>query len=397
MDQPEPFTRTLRPQTPASIASIPVLDRSDSDPGLTSEAGEARLSLVSGRLVLSSPEATIPADWDKAITHLALALKIDTHRIHADRPASLMDRARRAMGASGDPRAPLFAPWRCAAPTGLIRGAGAEFAPGFRWVASYLFDTGAGPGMGRRTVDLVLMSPAPEMCDEDDPSVGPIARGAVLNAMLNAAASQGRKRVSIIARDAARNALAARLLTGEAATARSQMDIEVLSIEEAVVRIQRGALDWDAIICAPDLRGILFATLAEASSVAGPWPALWHDRELVAVTGETLNAGAVPAPLDASLLMQALALLARHTGCGYTAERLIENWAAIRDRGVTTASRGSSAPYVNQIADAQFITEVTGEPVRTRRALPAWKGIAFDRPDRPATGGTAHLSLVASR
>lgn len=400
MDQPEPFARSHNAPLSASSASPrPALSsgRAQTDPREAAMDGGNRLTLVSGRLVLASPDETVPADWDEAISHLIDTLGIKAERVVADRPASLMDRARRAMGAHGDPRAPVFAPWRCVSPASFQHGPFAGGTADFRWAASYLFDCAAGRGLASHTVDLVLMSPAPEMCMAEDASVGPVPRLAVINAMVAAAAREGRKKISIVTRETARNALAARLLGADGLRARSQMEIEILAIEEAAVRIQRGALDWEAIIAMPEMRGILFAMLAEASGIPGPWPMLWHDRDLACITGEGFGMGPALTPLDANLLMQSLALLARHGGCAFAADRLIEAWTALRDRGVVTAGRGASAPYVNQIDDGQFIAMVTGEPPRQRRALPGWKGIALEGPGRSPAPGGARLSLVASR
>ena len=394
MDQPEPFARSHGLSLPASQRSTLSASLARTGPRDAATPGARRLTLVSGRLVLALPDEAVPAEWDEAITHLVDALGVEAERVVTDGPASLMDRAWRAMGAHANPRPPVFAPWRCVSPASFQRGPVAGLVPEFRWAASYLFDCTAGRALASHAIDLMLMSPAPDMCIEEDASVGPVPRAAVIHSMLRAAAREGRGKVSIITRETARNALAARLLGADGAVARLNLEIEILAIEEAVVRIQRGALDWDAIIAMPEARGILFAMLAEASGVAGPWPMLWYGRDLVCVTGEGARTGSASAPLDAHLLMQSLALLARHSGCGFVAERLVETWMALRDRGVVTAARGAAAPYVNQIDDGRFIAMVTGEKPRLRRTLPGWKGIALDGPGRVNAQGGAQLSLV---
>jgi hypothetical protein len=113
------------------------------------------------------------------------------------------------------------------------------------------------------------------------------------------------------------------------------------------------------------------------------------------VASEALDKSA-PLALDATLLIQALALAARHGGCGAVAERLHESWAALRDRGLATSSRGSPAPYVSQVCEAEFIDlAITARPP-DGRVLPAWQGIAAGRSTGGRRAGPARLSLVTS-
>lgn len=390
MDQPE---HTFRSADRAGQMPFPGSSGSEAGPRAAS-----RLTLVSGRLQFADPAEPAPAEWAEAIADLLERLDVDAVRVSQDKPtASLMERAKRAIAANGAARTPVYAPWQSWSPASFQHGARLQAAPRAQWVASYLHDCGAGRPVARNPLDIMLMSPLPEECSEDDPQVGPVPRLGVMNAMLRAAAAEGREKVTIIVRAGNRNAIASRLVAADCPPSGTRPDFDILAIEEAVVRLQRGMLDAEAIIALPDLRAIVFAMLAEMAGVAGPWPMLWHDRDLVCVTGEAIDAPAMAAPLDAALLMQSLALLARRTGCTFAAERVHKAWAALRERGVVTPSRGSPAPYVNAVADRDFLALASDPQQEGGRRLPGWKAIAPDRTERPVPAGAARLSLVSSR
>lgn len=355
-----------------------------------------QLRLVSNNLVLAAPSDAPGEDWTNAMAQLAKALGIDLEWSALERAPSLMDKARQVIGSGGTAGPPVFAPWLCWSPAAFQKGVAARRMPRAQWVASYLFDSGAGRSAARPSIDLVLMSPLPWACEAEDASTPPMPRMSVLKTMLGAASSEGRKRLAIILSEANRNAMAAQLVAVDNTLTRSDIELELLSIEQAVVRMQSDEADWEAVIVMPELRGIVFAMLAEWSGVSGPWPMLWHDRRTTWVSGEALD-GHAQLKLDATLLIQALALAARQCGCGYVAERLHQSWAALRDRGLVTPSRGSSAPYVNQVAETEFVGLAAGAPPSSGRALPEWKGLASGRSGEPPQPSSARLSIVASR
>jgi hypothetical protein len=349
-----------------------------------------RLALVSAKLVLAAPVEAPRDEWTGAIERLVDAMEIDLEWTATDRQASLMDKARQVIGTAARPGAPVFAPWQCWSPTDFQGGIARRQMPRVQWVASYLFDSGSGRPAASASVDLALISPLPVACEAEDAGGAAMPRLGVLRAMLGAAASEGRERLAIVVPEANRNAMSALLVA-----ARPDCEVEVLAIEDAVVRIQSGAADWDAVIAMPELRGILFAMLSQSSGVSAPWPMLWHDRGLAMVASEGLG-GRADLPLDATLLLQALALAARHGGSGALAERLHQGWAALRDRGVVTPSRGSPAPYVNEVSEADFLDLAGSAPSSDGRALPEWKGVASGRTAAIRRPGPARLALVAS-
>jgi hypothetical protein len=158
-----------------------------------------------------------------------------------------------------------------------------------------------------------------------------------------------------------------------------------------------GPAGWDAIIVLPELRSLIFAMLAEATGIAGPWPMVWHRQGLALVCGETAGQAAANGSLDAALLVQSLALAAQAGGNGFAARRLSAGWARLRDRGLVTPSRGSPAPYVNALSDAAFLNHLCAEPETHARPTTAWKATALsardaDRPEGPRS--PVQLALV---
>lgn len=393
MDQSQPFPGK------ASFARLaqPLDSAIDSAvlPDAETVASEkAELTLVSGSLAFSNPGYTIPAEWGQAIEVLTDALGIDAHWVSSDQPASLIEKARRAVGTGNASHAPAFAPWRVVSPTVFQLGKDNLAARDAQWVASYLFDFGAACPAAQSSVDLVLISPCPQTCVSDDPVVGPVPRLNTLASMVRAAVDEGRKSLAIVVREAARATLATRLLGFDASLNEASLKVEFVSIEEAVVKMQRGSLEWDAVIAMPELRGVVFAMLQQATGISGAWPMLWFDRGLRMATCETLDRAGAAIELDATALLQSLALFARHSARQYASQRLFQSWAAVRDSGVITPSRSSSAPYVNEIEEAAFIDRAASNGVQSSRPLPSWKGIGHD--DRPSqrSAQPVRLSLV---
>ena len=363
--------------------------------GEASSANPAALSLVSGRLLLAHADEAIPGDWKNAVDNLTHALRIDASWVATKPTGSLLQKARRVVGSGAEDQEPVFAPWRVISPTAFQMGPISAAPAGAQWVASYLFDFGPTCPTMVSPIDVALMSPCPEVCFSDDALVGPLPRMNTLATMVRAAASEGRTKLAIIVREAARATLATRLLAFDPSLNDASLEIEFVSIEDAVVRLQRGAPHWDGIIAMPDMRGIVFAMLAEASGIKGPWPMLWFDRGLRLVTSEAHTGASASAPLNATALMQSLALLARRSGRQYAAQRLYESWAARRDSGIVTKARGSSAPYVNEIDEAAFIDQAVQDRSGNTRALPVWRGVVCEQSEQRAAQGPVRLSLVS--
>ncbi|HSJ77686.1 MAG TPA: hypothetical protein VK913_03025, partial [Erythrobacter sp.] len=172
--------------------------------------------------------------------------------------------------------------------------------------------------------------------------------------------------------------------------------LELLSIEEALRPMTGKAAGWDAIIAMPDLRGIVFTLLAEASNVRGPWPMAWYGsgQALLSFTGESAGEGLSRTALDAPALIQSLALALHHAGHRHAAWRLHEAWARLRDSGVTTPGRASPVPYVNTVSDGDFVAMLTSDRVASKRPVPVWRAIG--RAEHPlAESRPAALRLVA--
>lgn len=355
---------------------------------------KAALSLVSGRLLLASSSQPVPGAWKDAIDQLAQALEIDVGWIADDQPPSLIQKARRVVGSDVASQAPIYSPWRIISPTALQMGQSGDGVTGAHWVASYLFDFGRACASQQSPVDIALMSPCPKFCVSDDAQIGSLPRLSVLANMMRAAASEGRTNLAVVVQESARATIAARLLSFDASLKDISLDVEFISIEEAVGDIQRGTFDWDAVIAMPDLRGILFAMLAQSSGVAGPWPMLWFGRGLRLITCEALQGARLSSHLDATALIQTLALLARHSGHQYAAGRLYESWAALRGNGVVTAARSSSAPYVNEIDEAAFIERACLKSSQNACSLPNWMGVARGEDRGRTTSQPVHLTLV---
>lgn len=359
-------------------------------------APRARLQLVSGTLVLSQNAEPAPAEWQEPFAKLIAAHRIDLRFETPGRIAGFSQMRRWAAGEAGASPAPVFAPWQCFSPVAFQPSADRTALPRAQFAASYLFAAGMDRPAGRRHVDIMVMSPHPASCPPDEDCGAALPRTAVLSAMIRAARAEGRSACAIIAPARSCSALARRLLGTDRALTRGEFAFEIVAIEDAIGRMIGGAPGWDAVIALPELRSIVLAALAETCGVAGPWPLLWHDRGLRMVASEAL--GQVPSRLglDATVLIQSLALAARAAGLGYEAQRLYESWAQLRERGVVTASRGSALPYVTTVGESEFLALALTEPSVQTRCVPSWKAIAPVAGNRSA-GSPVGLSLVASR
>jgi len=325
------------------------------------------LRVVEGGLALAAPPLAAGPEWEAGLAQLLGWLGIA--RDPAPAPAALR-----------------FAPWLCHSPVAL-QGAPDGALPPADWLASYLFDPVPGPGPCRDPLDLVLMSPHP---------AATLPRPQVLAAMLAAARAEGRSRLAIIVGAAARPAMAAHLQAEAEMLAGEGGMLEVLSVEQALPGLMAARARWQAVLVEPELRSIVFALLAETHRTTAPWPLLWQRGAALAMVGaESLAPAEGPLPLDAVLLVQALALALRRSGLVPAALRLCEGWAHQAGSGVVTATRGSPAPYATTLADAEWLRLLCTPPAASARPVPRWGALAA-----PRLAGTdrlpVRLSVVAS-
>jgi hypothetical protein len=352
--------------------------------------GERKLALD-----LAAPAA--PADWHEALAALAAGHRIalEPAAAAAPRAGGLRHVARWAAGVGQALAAPIFAPWQAFAPADLQNPLARAALPQAQWLASYLFDPAAPRSGASGQLDVMLASPHPAACLDDEDCHTALPRKAVLDAMIAAVRAQGRERIAIIVPARARSAMAQRLLAADRTLTRGEIALEIIAVEDAIGRLIRSAQSWDAIIVLPEWRAIIGAVLAEISGVEGPWPLLWFDRALVRITSELPRDTAAALPLDAAVLMQGLALAAYHGGMAFAAHRLAQSWTRLRDSGVATAARPSLSPYGKQLDDAAFIALAAAEPHPTGRPLPGWKALGTPQGNQPAHSPVA-LTLVSS-
>lgn len=354
----------------------------------------SRFAVVSSQLRLSQPAEPAPDDWREGFEQLVGWLGIDTQWVADARLRGLKQVACWAIPGATLPDAPVFAPWLCWSPTAFQHG-GIASLPRAHWVASYLLDHGIGLASRQRGIDCMLMSPHPAMCEQGEAGGIPLPRAAVLQAMIRAAKAEGREKLAIIVHARQRNAIAQQLLLADRALTREGIALDIIPIETAIAPLMRGAAPWDAIIVMPDLRGLVFAMLAETSGVDGAWPMLWHGPQLSLITSEAQGEGLARRPLDAAVLIHALALCLNHAGNGHAALRLHEAWARLRDGGVTTPARGSPAPYVTQLAEAAFVERLCNQRAASQRPVPAWRALG-NKPLKNEGRDPVSLRVIAS-
>lgn len=360
MDYPPPNADGASPGSPARAAV---------------SVGRRHLALVEPQGLFAPLAEPVPAAWQGALAAL-LGWLVPDRGIFAAAP----------LPAGGV--APAFAPWQGWAPAAWQHG-GDRGLPDACWAASYLFDHGPGVSPAGGAVDTVLMSPLPRACAPADADGVALPHDDVLAAMLRAAQSEGRRRIALVVSAKQRRLLAQR----------SPVAASIVTVEEAIpALVNGGAGAWDAIITMPDLRGAVFALLAQGSGVAGAWPMLWHgagsgDR-LRLITSEIAGEGCAELPLDAPALVHALALALHRSGCGRAASRLHEGWTRLRDSGVTTSGRGANAPYVTTLSDMDFIATLAHGEVSGRRPVPVWR--AINRAENAKVGSLSPVLRVIS-
>lgn len=354
------------------------------------------LSLISGaQLTLADHDEPAPQDWREAQARLMAWLELDV-AVQPARPAgALRQMAAWAVPQRPNSAAPQFLPWQNVSPV-AFQGGGDAALPRADWVASYLQDQGTGKPLKASTLDVMLMSPHPSACPVDPDCDAPLPRPEILQAMLHAAQGEGRKRVGIIVDARRRNALVRQMLASGRIAARDEQEIEILPIEDALCHLVRHAGRWDAIIVLPDLRSLVFAMLAEITGIWTPWPMLWHRRGLRMITGEILDEADGTLPLNAPLLVQALALAAHHAGLGHAAQRLMQGAGRLWECGIITPGRGSVAPYVTEVTDSEFIHQLCRGGERPSRRPSSWRAIPAAAPASAARKPRPALRLVAA-
>lgn len=361
-------------------------------PAAAAPAPAPALAVVSARFRLAQPDAPVPAAWEAATRDLLDWLGIDAEFVPAARPRRL---ARMADWAAPADAAPVFAPWTGWSPAAFQHG-GLPGLPRALFAASYALDHPRGAAPGQGGTDLLLMSPHPAECLAEDAGGVPIPRAGVLQAMIAAARAEGRERIAIILHARQRNAVARLLMAADRSLTREGLTLDILTIEDALPPLIDGARLWDAVIAMPDLRGTVFTLLGHASRVRGPWPMLWHAGNGVRmVTAEAPGEGQGRLALDAGVLIQALALTLGAAGAMRAAVRLHEGWARLRDSGITTAGRGTDAPYVTTVSDTDFIALLCSGKAASRRPQPGWR--ALERANSaPAGSQIPTLRVVSS-
>ena len=357
------------------------------------------LRLISTGLRLAEPVAAPHGEWDAAFTKLREWLGIALAPVPAPRAPALRKVADWARGFAAEP-APYFAPWHPVSPVMLQGGHGPDL-PRADWVMSYLFEHGPGSAVRGEPLDLALFSPHPTACAVEREGEAPMPRLAVLEAMLDAARAESRTRLAIIVPTRQRNAMARQLLLVDRELTREGTELEVLTIEAALGALLCSRPRWDGLIVMPELRSIVFALLGEGTGCKGAWPMLWcnlgHEASgaLVLATSEALVEPGARLPLDAPVLMQALALTLDHAGMRSAACRLHAAAARLRDSGVVTSARGSTAPYAKTVSDAELVQLVCAEMQPGHRSAPNWRALG----DLPVTGTVStpvNLNIVTS-
>ncbi|MGY6637726.1 MAG: hypothetical protein ACXIUO_11365 [Erythrobacter sp.] len=175
----------------------------------------------------------------------------------------------------------------------------------------------------------VVISPLAAGCIRDDP----FPKSDVLQAMIEAAIRENRRKITILTDARRRNRVIMHLLLPNRAKLRGRIPIEVVLIENT-----RGALAWDprigeAIITWPDLRSEVIAIFSESGSLNGPWPLLWHDQHVCMISSECLSGMPATIPFSPRILVQALALAAQNAGHINRANQLLRALSSLEYGG----------------------------------------------------------------
>lgn len=361
-DEPQTVPQRSRPRPHLSLAAPPAITLALPPHSAVPEAWQAGLDLLFGWLGIVSSDAARPA------------------------PGRFGQLAEWAAPFGQAERAPVFAPWQVTSPAALQQ-AGSPAIPPADWLASYVFDYGAASLPRRSPLDLLLMSPHPAACEQAQAGDALLPRLRLIQTMIAAAKAEGRRKLAIIVDAGSRNAMISRLVQASRTLTREGIEIDILSIEDALGALIRQIDRWDAIIVMPQWRGVVCAVLAERSGIGGPMPVLWYRRGLLQVTSEAIDPGAARQALDAPLMVLGLAAALRQQGQWHAAHKLYEAAARLWDRGVATPGRPSAVPYAHHLSDAEFLQQITSAATvaaPNHRPMQCWRLLAGCGPDEAA-------------
>ena len=315
----------------------------------------ARLALLPSPILnLRLPASDrIPAAWQAATSELARQGDIEIGFLPRRSAFSLRHLMVWAKGMASQPSPPVFAPWQCWSADRLQTSKHLS-AQSARWVSAY---PRMSMGHYQAQVGLngpMLMSPLAAGCVQDEPC----PRSDVLQAMIEAAIRENRRKITIVTDARRRNRVIMNLLLPNLAKLRDRIPIEVLLIENAREDLARDPRIGEAIITLPDLRSRVIAILSESGCLNGPWPLLWHDQQVCMISSECLPGMPHALPLDLGLLAQALALAAQNGGHVIRANQLLSALASLRDCGILATS-ATSATFERVISsDEGFIDQL---------------------------------------
>ncbi|WP_379923643.1 hypothetical protein [Erythrobacter sp. R86502] len=314
----------------------------------------------------------MPEAWQQGLDQILEWLDLDLPIAVKSASTRLGQLAEWAAPGLGAECAAVFAPWRVTSPA-MLQNADGGSALQVTWLASYLFDYGAGKLPRGGPLDLVLMSPHPSACDQAQAGYSPLPRARLMRTMIAAAKAEGRRKLAIIVDAGSRNAMISQLLLADRSLTRDGIEIEILSVEDALGVLVRQLDCWDALIVMPQWRSIIFALLAELSRIKQPWPLLWYRRGLQLVTSEAIGPRVGKQALDAPLLVLGLIAAMRQQGQPQAAQQLYEGAAQLWDRGIATPGRPSVAPYAHHLSDEEFLLQVIkAAPAKNHRPIQRW-------------------------
>lgn len=354
----------------------------------------SHLSLVATPAIrLALPQGPVPEAWQRGLDQLFDWLGLDVLPIIKAASRRLQQFADWAAPGLAAESAAIFAPWHITSPDMLQKSEGSSAAQ-VTWLASYLFDYGAGKMPRRSLLDLMLMSPHPAACQPRQAGDAPLPRLTLMKTMIAAVKAEGRRKVAIIVDAGSRNAMTSQLLLADRALTRDNIALEILSVEDALGALVRQSDCWDALIVMPHWRSIVFAVLAELSGIKQPWPLLWYGRGLQLVTSEAIGPPGGHQAFDAPLLVLGLIAAMQQQGQSHAAKQLYEKTAQVWDRGVATPGRPSVAPYAHHLSDEEFLDQITKAPPATNhRPTQPWRLLMSNGPEKSARR-KADLRLV---
>lgn len=312
----------------------------------------ARLALLpSPILKLRLPASDrIPVVWQAATSELARQGDIEIGFLPRRSAFSLRHLMVWAKGMACHPSPPVFAPWQCWSADRLQKSKHLPI-PSARWISAYPCIS---KGHYQAQVGLngpMLMSPLAAGCVRDEPCPRPD----VLQAMIEAAIRENRRKITIVTDARRRNRVIMNLLLPNLAKIRDRIPIEVLLIENARDDLAHDPRIGGAIITLPDLRSGVNALLSESGCLNRPWPLLWHDQQVCMISSECLLGMPHGLPLDLGLLVQALALAAQNGGHVIRANQLLNALVSLRDCGAFATSATSATFEHAKSSDEGFI------------------------------------------